>query len=205
MVEQLSSRNFQDYFGRMGLTPNELEGEVSILEPEVHRVVGHLGNVDSFDLTPEQRDAKYPTEPRRINPLRPISRDILSDDLASDPEIIHVDRRWFEISRNGRTLRVHIQNHGTYLNAHTYLIQTARAPGEKGLTTHLYAKALEIFRSAVNKRHVELNYQLVTSNDKMKKWAWSEKGGLGLFHWDRVWDIHPVEWMFIKTIEPETY
>lgn len=173
MVEQLSGRNSQDYFGRVGSTP-------------------------------EQRDTKHP-KPRRINPPRPISRDILSGDLASDPEIIYIDRRWFEISRNGRTLQVHISNHGTFLDAHTYLIQRTRAPREKGLTTHLYAKALEIFKSAANKRHVQLSYELVTSNDKMKKWAWSEKGGRGLFHWDQAWDIHPREWMFIKTIEPETY
>lgn len=58
MVERISEHSFQDYFGRMGLTPEQIQGEVSALEPGAQFIVGHLGNIDAFGLTPEQLDSR---------------------------------------------------------------------------------------------------------------------------------------------------
>lgn len=66
-------------------------------------------------------------------------------------------------------------------------IENVEGEREKGATTALYRKALEIMQEEADGRGV-LKYTFGTNNPLMRAWALAPQKGAGVFHWDKVYD-----------------
>lgn len=91
------------------------------------------------------------------------------------------------LERGDKRLMLSINLEGDIV-ARTQIVRVRDNTRTPGSTTLVYKEALEIMREAASILDHSIEYQISTKNQRMVAWARDPEKGMGIFHWDRMWE-----------------